>query len=77
MYKTFWLITDETETDTHTTELTYYHFGKAPKFPTRYLEGEPHFYTIEMVWNFKLINKLSIFLKCLFHHCIIKQLSAG
>lgn len=72
MYKTIWLITDETETGTHTTELTYYHFGKTPKFPTWYLEGEPHFYTIEMVVNFKLFNKPSIFLNCLFHHYIIK-----
>ena len=72
MYKTIWLITDDTEIDKRTTELTYYHFGKAPKFPTWYLEGEPHFYTIEMVWNTKLINKPSIFLKCLFNHYIIK-----
>ena len=72
MYKTVWLITDDTEMDKHTTELTYYHFGKEPKFPTWYLEGEPHFYTIEMVWNTKLINKPSIFLNCLFNHYIIK-----
>ena len=50
MYKTIWLITDD----------------------TWYLEGEPHFYTIEMVWNTKLINKPSIFLNCLFNHYIIK-----
>lgn len=72
MYKTVWIITDNVETGTHTAELTYYHFGKAPKFPTWYLEGVPHFYTIEMALNTKLVNKPSRFFHCLFHHCVIQ-----
>ena len=74
MYKTVWIITDNTENEVHTTELTYYHFGKNPKFPEWYMEGEPPFYTIEMAWNIKLIHKPSLFIKCLFHYFI---LSAG
>lgn len=72
MYKTSWLITDGMGVGAHTTELIYYHFGKTPKFPTWYMEGEPHFYTIEMMENSKLINRFSLFLDCLFHHYIIK-----
>lgn len=72
MYKTVWLITDDAEIDKHTTELIYYHFGKAPKFPAWYLKGEPHFYTIKTVWSAKLVNKPSHFFKCLFHHCVIQ-----
>lgn len=72
MYITFWLITEDIGIYTYTTKLTYYHFGKTPKFPTWYLEGEPHVYTIKMITNFQLVNKPSYFLKCLFHHYIIK-----
>ncbi len=72
MYKTIWLITDNIGTENHTTELTYYHFGGTPKFPIWYMEDKPHFYTIEMIGNFKLFNKPSLFLDCLFHHYIIK-----
>ena len=71
MYKTIWMITDNTINEIHTTELTYYHFGKQPKFPTWYMENEPHIYTVKMIWNFKLINRPSIFLKCLSHHYVI------
>lgn len=69
MTKTTWHITDET--DNIKTELTYYHFGKEPKFPSWYME-ENHVYTIEMIWNFKLLKTPALFLKCLTHFYIIK-----
>ena len=69
MTKTVWKIIDET--DNIKTELTYYHFGKEPKFPAWYME-ENHIYTIEMIWNLKLIKTPTLFLKCLFHQYIIK-----
>lgn len=68
MTKTTWIIIDKT--DNTETELTYYHFSKEPKFPTWYME-EGHIYSIEMLWNIKLIKSLSIFFKCLVHHYII------
>ncbi len=71
MYKTTWIITDESDAGTSTTQLTLYHFGKTPRFPSWYME-ENHFYTIEMAWNFHLIVRPSIFFKCLTHHYIIK-----
>lgn len=67
MYKTIWTITID---DVETITLTYYHFGKAPQFPTDYME-ENHFYDIELTWNFKLIISTKIFFKCLFHDIII------
>ena len=66
MYKTTWLITDESDAGITKTELTLYHFGKAPKFPNWYME-EYHAYSIEMIWNFHLIVRPSIFFKCLTH----------
>lgn len=69
MTKTVWMIIDET--DNTKTELTYYHFGKEPKFPTWYME-ENHIYTIEMIWNFKLVKIPKLFFKCLTHYYIIK-----
>ena len=69
MTKTVWMIIDEN--DNTKTELTYYHFGKEPKFPTWYME-ENHVYTIEMIWNFKLIKTPKLFFKCLTHQYIIK-----
>lgn len=66
MYKTVWLIND----GKFKTNLTYYHFGKEPKFPSWYME-EGIMYEIEMVWNLKLINTPKIFLQCLFHKYII------
>jgi hypothetical protein len=69
MYKTIWLITDIME-DT-STELTLYHFGKEPKFPTWYME-ENKVYEIEMLWNFKLLLTPKIFFKCLTHFYKIK-----
>lgn len=69
MTKTVWMIIDET--DNTKTELTYYHFGKEPKFPTLYME-ENHIYTIEMIWNFKLVKIPKLFFKCLTHYYIIK-----
>ena len=65
MYKTVWLIINET--DSTETKFTYYHFGKEPKFPSWYIE-ENHIYSIEMIWNLKLVITPSIFFKCLFHH---------
>ena len=62
MYKTVWFIND----GEFKTKLTYYHFGKEPKFPTWYME-EGHVYEIEMAWNLKLVHTPTIFLKCLFH----------
>ncbi len=69
MYKTIWLITNIME-DT-STELTLYHFGKEPKFPTWYME-ENKVYEIEMLWNFKLLLTPKIFFKCLTHFYKIK-----
>lgn len=64
MYKTTWLVTDESDEGVFKTELSLYHFGKNPKFPSWYME-ENHAYGIEMIWNFKLIVRPSIFFKCL------------
>jgi len=69
MTKTTWLIIDNTENAK--TELTYYHFGKAPQFPTWYFE-DGHNYEVEMIWSFKLINTFKLFFKCLFHQYVIK-----
>ena len=72
MYKTTWLIEyEEEEGCKQKVEFIQYHFGKTPKFPSWYME-ENKLYTIEMIWNFKLIIKPSIFMKCLFHQYIIK-----
>ena len=71
MYKTTWMIGDESDEGIYQTELTLYHFGKTPKFPNWYMK-ENHSYVIEMVWNFKLIARPSIFFKCLTHQYIIK-----
>lgn len=71
MYKTVWAITDESDNGTYKTELTFYHFGKNPKFSTWYMK-ENHSYNIEMIWNFHLIIRPSIFFKCLIHQYIIK-----
>lgn len=64
MTKTVWIITDENNIKT---KLTYYHFGKEPKFPSWYME-ENHVYTIEIVWNVKLVKTFNIFFKCLTHY---------
>lgn len=69
MTKTTWMIIDET-TNTKT-ELTYYHFGKEPKFPSWYME-EGKVYEIEMVWNLKLIHTPKLFFRCLTHFYKIK-----
>ena len=69
MYKTIWKIKDIV--DSAETELTYYHFGKNPQFPAWYRE-ENHIYEIEMIWNFKLLKTLPLFIKCLTHYYIIK-----
>lgn len=63
MTKTIWVINDKT--DNIVTELTYYHFGNKPQFPTWYMED--HTYEIEMSWNLKLVWNIKIFLKCLTH----------
>ena len=70
MTKTVWMIIDETTNIK--TELTYYHFGKEPKFPTWYME-EKHSYIVEMVWNFKLLKTPKLFFKCLTHYYSIKS----
>ena len=71
MYRTTWIIIDKRDDGDLKTELTWYHFGKTPKFPTWYME-ENHVYEIEMIWNFHLIIRPSIFFKCLTHQYIIK-----
>jgi hypothetical protein len=38
MYKTTWMIADESDEGVFQTELTLYHFGKNPKFPSWYME---------------------------------------
>ena len=38
MYKTTWMITDKSDAGVINTELTLYHFGKDPKFPSWYME---------------------------------------
>lgn len=67
MYKTIWHIYDGESK----TELTWYHFGKEPKFPAWYME-ESKVYEIEMVWNVKLLCTPKLFLKCLFHEYTIR-----
>ena len=72
MTKTTWIITDLNENIK--TELTYYHFGKEPKFPSWYME-EGKAYEIEMIWNFKLIHTPKLFFKCLTHFYIVKAVN--
>lgn len=69
MYKTVWMIKSLTENIT--TELTWYHLGKEPKFPSWYME-ESKAYEIEMIWNFKLIYTPKLFFRCLTHFYKIK-----
>lgn len=69
MYKTVWMIKSLTKNTT--TELTWYHFGKEPKFPNWYME-EGEVYEIEMIWNFKLIHTPKLFFRCLTHFYTIK-----
>lgn len=61
MYKTIWLISFNDSK----VKLTFYHFGKTPKFPTWYMDDKA-VYTVEMLWNFKVVRP-SAFLDCLFH----------
>ena len=70
MTRTTWMITDET-TNTKI-ELVYYHFGKEPKFPAWYMK-EGHNYIVKMILNFRLLDSLSTFFKCLTHYWIIKR----
>ena len=69
MYKTIWMIKSLTENIT--TELTWYHFGKDPKFPTWYME-ESKTYEIKMIWNIKLLHTPKLFFRCLTHFYKIK-----
>lgn len=69
MRKTIWLITDEADDKT---ELTYYHFGKDPQFPNWYMDKD-HSYTIEMMWNCKLLLRWSTLYKCLVNKCVIAR----
>jgi len=71
MYKTTWTIGDESDAGAYQTELTLYHFGKNPKFPSWYMEAN-HSYVIEMIQNVKLPNPFTTFFKCLTHQHIIK-----
>jgi len=65
MYKTIWFI----KNGEIKTQLTYYHFGKEPKFPTWYMEAGD-IYEIEMAWNLKLVYTPKMFFNCLFHQFI-------
>lgn len=67
MYKTIWAIND----GENKTELTWYHFGKEPQFPSWYME-EGKVYEIEILWNVKLLHTFKIFVKCLFHEYTIR-----
>ena len=67
MYKTVWSIYYNGEK----TELTWYHFGSAPKFPTWYMEANT-VYEIEMIWNLKLLHTPKLFFRCLTHCYKIK-----
>lgn len=67
MYKTIWSVTR----DNIETKLTTYHFGKTPKFPTWYME-EDAVYTIEILWNIKIVNTFNTFFKCLTHFYTIQ-----
>ncbi len=67
MYKTLWLIKE----GTNEAWLTWYHFGKAPKFPTWYMEENKN-YEIEMVWHCKLIPCPKVFFRCLTHFYKVK-----
>ena len=69
MTKTIWLVIDESTNIKR--ELTYYHFGKKPQFPCDYLKAN-HVYTIEMIWNFKLVKTPKMFFMCLTHSYITK-----
>ena len=69
MTKTIWMIKDET--DNTTTELTYYHFKSNPQFPSWYMNENP-LYTVEMIFNLKLVRTPKIFFKCLTHFYVIK-----
>ena len=69
MYKTVWMI--KSLTKNITTELTWYHFGKDPKFPSWYME-EGETYEIEMIWNLKLLHTPKMFFRCLTHFYKIK-----
>lgn len=67
MYKTIWAI----KTENMKIELTYYHFGRNPQFPSSYMvEGQ--WYEIEMLWNLKLVHTFKIFYKCLTKALTIK-----
>ena len=69
MTKTTWIITDLNENIK--TELTYYHFGKEPKFPGWYME-KGKAYEIEIIWHSELLRTPKLFFKCLTHFCIMK-----
>ena len=71
MYKTVWAIYDVKDDETIKTQLTYYHFKKEARFPSWYCK-EGHVYMIEMLWNFKLVNAVSTFFKCLLQHYTIQ-----
>ena len=71
MYKTVWYIEYEEEGRKQKVEFNQYHFRKTPKFPSWYME-ENRVYTIEMVWNLKVIFSLSAFMKCLFRQYNIR-----
>lgn len=62
MYKTVWYVCGEKTTK----EITYYHFGKELKFPTKILDGACA-YVVELDINLKLVPCLETFMKCLRH----------
>lgn len=71
MYKTVWYIKYERKGRNQEVEFNQYHFGKTPRFPSWYME-ENQVYTIEMLWNIKVVFSLSAFMKCLSRQYIIR-----
>ena len=70
MYKTIWYVVGATDTK----RVTYYHFDKELKFPTKILDGACA-YVIELDDNLKLVPCIKTFIKCLTHkvEMIIKE----
>ena len=74
MYKTIWNITlDDSTGNLINDKLTYYHFGKTPKFPKQYLNTDKYTFTITILWNFKIVFTANTFVKCLTHFFIIEN----
>ena len=67
MFETVWSIND----GGFKTELTWYHFGQEPKFPSWYMQ-EGIDYKVEVVRNTKLAGTPKSFKKCLFREYTLR-----